>query len=230
MNAAGDQIIQLAECYTVQYFDEHGKRRKAPTGCQDKAEALRYANHLENEARKRRTGEIDPTAERFAKEARRPLAEHVADFRQFLPDKGNTPKHVRMTCRHVQVDTGHVNEAKTVSDLTGPAVMRAVGAVAKRAGQPADLQRLLDFGQGVSRGGCGNTSGPPDDALCGLESLQRGDRPAARPAGTDAGGVGLLLRFVESHTAPTTTCPARTGRWSTGWPSARDSGQANCEA
>ena len=34
LNAAGDRIIQLAECYTAQYFDEHGKRRKAPTGCQ----------------------------------------------------------------------------------------------------------------------------------------------------------------------------------------------------
>ena len=30
LNAAGDRIAIVAETYTAQYFDENGKRRKAP--------------------------------------------------------------------------------------------------------------------------------------------------------------------------------------------------------
>jgi hypothetical protein len=92
--ADGKHVIQLATCYTAQYFDENGKRRKAPTECQDKAEALRYANHLENQARKRRTGECDMKAERYGKEARRPLSDHVADFKPMV----NRPKFCGGRC------------------------------------------------------------------------------------------------------------------------------------
>ncbi len=139
LNAAGNRIIVLAECYTAQYFNENGKRRKAPTGCQDKAEALRFANHLENQARKRRTGEIDGKAERYGKEARRPLSEHLADFRQYLADKGNTEQHVGQTARQIQViiDAAH---AEHIGDLDGAAVMRAIGTLRERAESPASLR------------------------------------------------------------------------------------------
>jgi hypothetical protein len=150
LNAAGNRIVQAAEGYTAQYFNEHGKRRKAPTACQDKAEALRYANHLENHARKRRTGEIDVAAERYGMEARRPLVEHLADFRQFLADKDNTAKHVRMICNHVRwlLDA---SEAKAVSDLTGPAVMRAVGQLRDDGASPRTCNAYLTSIKAFSR-------------------------------------------------------------------------------
>ena len=84
LNAAGDRIIQLAECYTAQYFDENGKRRKAPTGCHDKATAQQVADRLQADAALRKRGIINATQERFAAEARRPLGEHVDDFERFL--------------------------------------------------------------------------------------------------------------------------------------------------
>jgi site-specific recombinase XerD len=97
LDKAGKKIVQEAKCWTAQFFDEHGKRRKARTGCQDKAEALRYANHLENQARKRRTGEIDVKAERYGKEGRRPINEHLQDFRAALQAKDTTPEHAQQT-------------------------------------------------------------------------------------------------------------------------------------
>jgi hypothetical protein len=48
LNAAGDRIVQVADHYTVQYFDERGKRRKKPTGTPDKATAERIATKIKN--------------------------------------------------------------------------------------------------------------------------------------------------------------------------------------
>ena len=61
------------ENYTVQYFDENGKRRKAPTGTSDKATAERIAAKIESEVALRKRGHIDATQERLAKEARRKI-------------------------------------------------------------------------------------------------------------------------------------------------------------
>ncbi len=138
----------MATCYTAQYFDETGKRRKAPTGCQDKAEALRYANHLENQARKRRTGEIDVKAERYGKEARRPLLEHVADFKQYLADKGNTAQHVSQTTRQIQAIIDQTN-AEHVADLDGATVMRAIGTLRERKDNPASLRTCNSYMRSV---------------------------------------------------------------------------------
>ena len=62
------------------WHDHTGKRKRKGTRIPDKAAAQQLANKLESGAQQRRQGLIDPTLERFAREARRPLAEHVADF------------------------------------------------------------------------------------------------------------------------------------------------------
>jgi hypothetical protein len=81
-------------------FDERGNRKKT-TDCKDRKTAQEVANKIELDADLRKRGHIDSKAERYAKEARRPIGEHLADFRAFLADKENTGKHVRMTCKHV---------------------------------------------------------------------------------------------------------------------------------
>ena len=73
-------------------------RQVVNSGTPDKATAERHASRLETEAVRRRNGEIDVKAERYAKEARRPLAEHLADFRQYLQDKRNSAKYVDLIC------------------------------------------------------------------------------------------------------------------------------------
>lgn len=54
-------------------------------------------NQEEDEAMQRRRGLIDPRAEKVAIEGRRPLKEHLADFRKSLEAKGDTPEHVDLT-------------------------------------------------------------------------------------------------------------------------------------
>ncbi len=77
---------------------------------------------------RRRNGEIDPKAERYGKEARRPLSEHLADFRQYLADKQNTPKYVELVCGRVAKLVDDC-KAERIADLTDAAVMAAIGAM-----------------------------------------------------------------------------------------------------
>jgi len=198
LNAAGDRIIQLAECYTAQYFDENGSRRKAPTRCHDKAEALRYANHLENQARKRRTGEIDVKAERYGKEGRRPLTEHLADFRQYLADKQNCAKYVGMTCTRVAKLLNDCN-AQHIPDMTDAAVMAAIGTL-KASG--ASLQTCNHYIRNVKQFArwLKLQKRTPDDALASLTGFnaETDRRYIRREMTTDE--AAYLLRTVETYT------------------------------
>ncbi len=49
-------------------------------------------------ARREQAGDVDP----FETSRKTPLADHVADFRQFLVAKANTPRHVLQTCSRIR--------------------------------------------------------------------------------------------------------------------------------
>jgi hypothetical protein len=135
VNAAGTHIIQLAECYTAQWFDESGKRRKAPTGCHDKATAQQVADKLQLETALRRRGIIDPAAERFAREARRPVAEHVAEYEASLTARGRETRYVAETCGRL----------RRVLDLCGTAGIRDLAPATVESA----LQSIRDAGAGL---------------------------------------------------------------------------------
>lgn len=96
VNAAGDAVMVEGGSYLIAYADADGNRQIVNSKTPDRATAERHAARLEADALRRRNGEIDPKQERYAKEARRPLSEHLADFRQYLADKQNSPKYVEL--------------------------------------------------------------------------------------------------------------------------------------
>lgn len=67
-------------------------RERTRTGYTDKAATLALGGRLEDKARKRRDGLIDPADERRAEHVRRPLDEHLDDYRRVLEAKGNTAR------------------------------------------------------------------------------------------------------------------------------------------
>jgi hypothetical protein len=113
--------------YVIQYFDENGRRRKAP-GCTDKAETERIANRLENEVALRRAGLIDRKTEAYRDHEARPLADHLADFKAALLAKGGTAKHAQMTeyrARRVV----ELAKAKRITDLSLSKALDALAAL-----------------------------------------------------------------------------------------------------
>jgi integrase len=205
LNADGDKVMVKSGNYLIAFFGADGKRRTENSGTPDRATAERIAGQLENEAALKKAGIVNATQERFATEGRRPLAEHVCDFERFLTDKGNTAKHVRMTCQHIRWLL-EASQSQAIPDLTGPAILRAVGKLRDSGKSLRTCNSYLTAAKAFSRW-LWEHKRTPDDALCGLESFNADtDRRHVRRELTDE-ELAYLLPFVQSHTLPMHNLP-----------------------
>lgn len=116
------------------WIDGHGKQKTICTGTTDKSAAELIAKKRETDAALRRKGVIDPAKERTAAELLRPIAEHVADYRDELEARENSAKHVRMTIKHIETII-RLCEATTIAELTAAAVRKAIREI-RKAGNP----------------------------------------------------------------------------------------------
>jgi hypothetical protein len=76
-------------------------RNVSGKGSTDRRVTEEFARAAETDATRAKRGLSDPKAERIAREARRPIAEHVAEFITGMESKGNDPKHVRSTRTYI---------------------------------------------------------------------------------------------------------------------------------
>ncbi len=72
------------DCWIIQYFDHNGKRWEKSSRTTDKKTAQRIADKLGADAALRREGVINPELDDYATHGRRPIAQHVADYRKHL--------------------------------------------------------------------------------------------------------------------------------------------------
>jgi len=201
----GTRIVLQRQGYTIQYFDHEGKRRKESVRCGDLDTAKQIAAEREKAAMLRRKGYVDPSQERLAKEARRPLAEHLADFERFLTDKGNTPKHVSETLRNLRrvID---LTGAKAAADLTGPAVMKAVGLLREGGASPRTCNSYLTSTKALTRW-LWRYKRAADDPLCSLTRFnEETDRRHVRRELTPE-EIGRLLATAEKRTEASHSLP-----------------------
>ncbi len=87
--------------YWIEFFDHDGKRRRKK-GFSEKGLSEQLAAKLENEALLRRSGMIDPLAEKLAAERRTPMEEHLKAYEKNLNERGTTAKHVKLTMTRVR--------------------------------------------------------------------------------------------------------------------------------
>jgi len=90
------QVRERAKKWYGQYRDENNAKVRTPL-CRDKVAAKTMLAELERKADRARAGDIDP----FDEHLKRPLPEHVADFRLHLEAKNNTPEHVELTIARI---------------------------------------------------------------------------------------------------------------------------------
>jgi len=199
--------------YYAAWRDHNGKRHTKCTKTTDKEAADRIANKYEADAALRRDGVIDTSVEHFSNQRRRPLGEHVDDFRAYLTARNNTDKHVRMTINQVREVIGKAN-ARIVADLEGSSVTQAIDAI-RRAGNlkikdpkrrkplsactcNAYLRAIKSFTRWLHV----TAKRMPSDALVGLPGYnEEADKRHERRSLTIA-EIGFLLGFVEIHTRP----------------------------
>ncbi len=93
----GKKVRHKSPRWHIGYTDADGIRRRVK-GFKDKIATAQLAAKLEKEAELAEAGVFD----KYAQHRRRPLAEHLADFRKNLSDKGNTPQHVNLVHNRVK--------------------------------------------------------------------------------------------------------------------------------
>ena len=128
-------LRKRGKVWYYRFVDEHGAKVERK-GCADKRVAEEMARAAESAVARTKAGLSDPKAERMAREGRRPIGEHVAEFLTSLESKGDDLKHVRST----RTPLGRVvvlARVERIADLTPSAVAQAVAASRPRASRPA---------------------------------------------------------------------------------------------
>ena len=196
----GKAVLLESPGYTIEFFDHNGQRKRHSTRCTDRDAVERLAGELEKNAMFRRDGLIDPAQERLAQEARRPLADHQADYERFLIDKGNTSKHVAETMRSIR-RVVELCSAQTAADLTGPAVMKAIGTLRDGGASARTSNSYLTAVKGMTRW-LWRHKRMADDSLCALTPFNEdADRRHVRRE-LDVEEINRLLAETEKRTEP----------------------------
>jgi hypothetical protein len=92
----GTQYLKPSKCWYFEYRDRNGTVKRLK-GFTDLKATEQMAAETERKAARLRVGLIDPTDEHV----RRPLAEHLNDYRETLTGKGNTQKHVALAISRI---------------------------------------------------------------------------------------------------------------------------------
>lgn len=166
MNKAGTRIVQEAEFYTVEYFDHTGKRQRVPARTPDKDAAQQLGHELETAAMRRRKGIIDPTQERFAKEAARPLAEHVTEYEAALTARGREARYVAENCDRLR-RVLELSKTTGIRDLAPAVVQVALQTIGDDGAGLETLNSYLRSVKSFSRW-LWREKRTPDDALAVL--------------------------------------------------------------
>ena len=98
------------------FVDADGVERERK-GCTDKRATVELARAAESEAAKIRAGVTDPKAIAYGVQESRALADHLADFRKALEDKGGTRKHAMVTAHRAERILA-LAKARRLSDLS----------------------------------------------------------------------------------------------------------------
>ena len=164
----------------IQYYDEHGKRC-THRGCSDKDATQQIARKLEADVALRKAGVLDPKAERYAEEGRRPITGQLEDFRLDILARGVTAEHAKKV--HFRVTkVFELSGVGCLADISASAVQATLGCIRDEGRSPKTLNDTLaavkQFFRWARRDG--RVAENPVDHLQGLNTAvdRRHDRRA----------------------------------------------------
>jgi len=113
--------------WLIEYFDQHGRRKRRSSGTTDRRAAERIAAKVEADVALRKEGVVDARHERLAEENRKPLAEHVKEYLQHCRGRGVSSHYLSDKKRHLEWIMAETR-ASRLGDLTLEAVERALAS------------------------------------------------------------------------------------------------------
>ena len=205
LNEVGEAIVVTAKTYRIAYTDENGQTRDINSKTPDRDAAQQLADHFETEAMKRRTGQSDPTAERYCRQARRPLAEHVDEYETALTARGLEARYVAENCGRLR-RVLELCKTAGIRDLAPAVVQVALQTIRDDGAGLETLNTYLRSVKSFSRW-LWLEKRTPDDALAALSKYNaETDRRHVRRELTPDEMV-CLLAHVERDTNPCFNLP-----------------------
>lgn len=126
------KVVEKSSNWYGQYSDANRKKVRVPL-CRDKQASREMLAALIDKVRRQRLGLDDPQEERFAAQRRRPLAEHLDDYRRDLIGRNNCPAHVQKTVSQCKAVLEGCNFSR-IEDVEESAVVELLAGL--RGGQP----------------------------------------------------------------------------------------------
>ena len=93
----GTTVVKQSQKYYTRLTDADGIKRTIPLFT-DKTASEQQAAQLQKEIELAKAGVVNP----YTEQRKKPLSDHLKDFKQFLLDKGNTKDHARLTHNRVK--------------------------------------------------------------------------------------------------------------------------------
>src|SRR5262249_34284643 len=93
----GKRVRRKVKKWHIRYRCPDGRVLRV-AGYSDRTATKQLAARLEKKAAQRQEGLLNPYEEHY----RRPIADHLVDYRRNLEAKGNTKKHARQTCNRAR--------------------------------------------------------------------------------------------------------------------------------
>ena len=128
--------------WIMSFFDHEGRRVTRSTKTTDKAAAQRILAKQVADTALRREGVVDAGQERVAIESRRPIGEHLADWKAALVGKGISGKRVDVVfnrAKRIIDDRGMA----TLGDVTAEAVRRFAGQLREQGAATRTINGYL---------------------------------------------------------------------------------------
>lgn len=129
-------------CWRAAWFDHNGRRREKSTGTTDRAAAARILAKHTADAALRRDGVVDPKADGYSEANRKPLSEHVHDFKRCLSAKGVASQTVSLATNRITWLVNKCN-ADRIADLSASAVQAALADLKNKGRSLQSLQHYL---------------------------------------------------------------------------------------
>jgi Site-specific recombinase XerD len=122
----GEKVKTQSKKWWGQFRDANGRLHRHPLAV-DKLAAQAMLNELVRQVEREKAGLVDPTD----RQRRRPLEEHIAEFRAYLKNKAVTPKQVGESVRQIEkLAVGR--KWKSIADITASSALEFLGDLRRR--------------------------------------------------------------------------------------------------
>jgi hypothetical protein len=128
-----------------QYKDASGRLRRHPLSV-DKAAAQAMLNEIVRRVEREKAGLVDPTD----KQRKRPLKEHLSEYKRYLENRSVTPKQIGESTRQIE-KMASACKWKFIGDVTADGALHFLGGLRRKGRSAQTYNHYLKSAKSFTR-------------------------------------------------------------------------------